>query len=111
MSANNAGFPNGFEDITPASVYLPSLSTTSTAAFPIDFENYAVTSRFACAYYTDQTIWVNALWVISIIPQSNSVVNLTQSYLGIYLSSSAPPGSYVTGVSSSEVPTPCPVPG
>ncbi|ADN50426.1 hypothetical protein Vdis_1037 [Vulcanisaeta distributa DSM 14429] len=105
-SGSYATFPNAFEDISPASIYLPSLSTESYAAFPVDFENNAVTSWVYCAYYTYQTIWVNAWWVIDVVPSSSSTVDLsiTAAYWNL---ANAPPGSYVSGVSSGIVYTPC----
>ena len=103
VGGSNVGFPNAFEDITPAMTIFSSLSTTSVAAFPIDFENYAVTSQVpygSCYYYTDQTIWVNAEWYIVVVPQSSNTVSLTSTSITL-IPGNAPFGSYVTGVSSS----------
>ena len=105
-TGSNTGFPNAFEDITPAMTIFSSLSTTSTAAFPIDFENYAITSRMFCDYFTYQTIWVNAEWYIVVVPQSSNTVSLTSTSITL-IPGNAPTGSYVTGVSSGKVYTPC----
>ena len=97
-TGSDVNFLNAFEDITPAMTVLSSLSTTSTAAFPIDFENYAITKTGLC-YYDHEIIWINAEWYIVIVPQSSSTVSLTQSSLTI-IPGNAPSGSYVSGVSS-----------
>ncbi len=105
-TGSNTGFPSAFEDITPAMTIFSSLSTASIAAFPIDFENYAITSRMYCDYFTYQTIWVNAEWYIVVVPQSSNTVSLASTSITL-IPGNAPTGSYVTGVSSGKVYTPC----
>lgn len=107
-SVNQEGFPNSFEDITPANIFLPNFnpSQSYSAIFNVDFENYAVTAQYICAYYTTETIWTNVGWNINVAPQSATTSNVTQTYPGIYLQ--VPSGSpYVSGVTSSWVLTPC----
>ena len=113
-SGSNAYFPNAFEDVSPATIYIPSLPTESFAAFPIDFENYAVTSQELCSYYayqtiTYQTIWVKAWWVIDVIPSSSSTVNLP-SMVTTWTSINTPSNSYVSGVSLEAIYVQCLVP-
>ncbi|GGP20134.1 hypothetical protein GCM10007981_06980 [Thermocladium modestius] len=110
-SANQQDFPNSFEDVTPAGIYLSNFNPSQQylAFFNVDFENYAVTASYICDYYAYQTIWTDAQWQISITPQSSTTASITGG-TGIYLSPNAPPGSYVSGMSSGVAYTPCPAP-
>ncbi|MGC9135902.1 hypothetical protein [Caldivirga sp.] len=104
-----AGFPNAFEDIAPPGIFLPNFNPSQSyyVVFNVDFENYAVTAHVFCRYLTTETIWADAEWNINVVPQSTTTANVTQTYPSIYLQ--VPYGSpYVSGVSSSLVPTPCP---
>ena len=58
-TGGDAGFPNAFEDITPAMRIFSSFSTTRTAGFPMDFENYEIT-KAGLFFYAFWTFWVNA---------------------------------------------------
>ncbi|WP_264890749.1 hypothetical protein [Vulcanisaeta souniana] len=101
--ANQRDFPNSFEDLTPANIYLSSLTSQNTAVFNVDFENNVVTAQYPCAYEVYQTIWADIKWVVIVTPQSSTAASISgQSY--IYGS----PYSYVTGVTSYAVPIICP---
>ncbi|WP_243675865.1 hypothetical protein [Vulcanisaeta distributa] len=54
-----------------------------------------------------QTVWAQTTWEVIVIPQSSSTASIN-GYIGYYQSSSAPPNSYVTGVTSYMVPITCP---
>ncbi len=104
--ADQKNFPSSFEDITPANIYLSSLASNNVAEFNVDFENYAITASYTCLYYTTETIWIDTQWIVNVEPQSSTTANVT-GYGGLYSSLQSPPGSYVTGVTSSEIPWIC----
>ncbi len=105
--ANGAAFPNSFEDITPANVFMPNLSSSYIyAQFNVDFENSVVTAQYPCAFEIYQTIWVDTTWDIVVVPQSSGTVSLSQSSL-LLNSANAPPGTYITGITSYYVPIIC----
>ncbi|WP_054844759.1 hypothetical protein [Vulcanisaeta souniana] len=66
--ANQRDFPNSFEDLTPANIYLSSLTSQNTAVFNVDFENNVVTAQYPCAYEVYQTIWADIKWVVIVTP-------------------------------------------
>ncbi|WP_245522484.1 hypothetical protein [Vulcanisaeta distributa] len=103
--ANGAIFPNSFEDISPASVFMPNLSF-SIAQFNVDFENSVITAQYPCAYEIYQIIWVDTTWDIVVVPQSGGTVSLSQSSL-LLNSANAPPGTYITGITSYYMPIIC----
>ncbi|WP_460173598.1 hypothetical protein [Vulcanisaeta sp. JCM 14467] len=104
--ANDQGFTNAFEDITPAGVFIRNMSSPSIAMFRVDFENTVVTAQYPCAYEVLQTIWVDVTWNIIVIPKSSTTVTLSQSSVGLSITN-APPNTYVTGVTSYIVPILC----
>lgn len=105
--ANGAAFPNSFEDISPANVYIPNLSSSYIyAQFNVDFENSVVTVQYPCAYEIYQIIWVDTTWDIVVVPQSSGTVSLSQSSL-LLNNANAPPGTYITGITSYYVPIIC----
>ena len=104
--ANDQGFTNAFEDITPAGVFIRNMSSPSIAMFRVDFENTVVTAQYPCAYEVLQTIWVDVTWNIIIIPKSSTTVTLSQSSVRLSITN-APPNTYVTGVTSYVVPILC----
>lgn len=105
--ANDKGFPNSFEDIAPANVFMPILSSQSAAAFNVDFENNVLTAQIPCAFDVFQTIWVDTTWDVVVVPQSSSTVSLSQSNL-LLNNVNAPPNTYITGITSYITPNFCP---
>ncbi len=108
QSADNEGFPNSFQDITPAGVFLPNFPSSSpdVAVFNVDLGNTAVTaveSQYPCLYDVYQYLWVKATWSINVIPQSSSTVSLTASTISV----NTPLNTYITGITSYTIPVTC----
>ncbi|WP_245522501.1 hypothetical protein [Vulcanisaeta distributa] len=103
--ANQRDFPNSFEDLTPANMYLSGLTSQSMAVFNVDFENNVVTAQYPCAYEVHQTTWADIEWVVIVTPQSSTIANISGKP---YIYSQSPPYSYVTGTTTYAVPIICP---
>ena len=95
-SAKQQLFSNGFEDTTPANMFMQSLSSPNIAMFNVDFENRVVTAWFLCSYKVTQVTWARVTWVIITIPQASTEVIMPKLTVG----SNAPPESYINGVVS-----------
>jgi hypothetical protein len=101
-------YANGFVDNSPASIAMFENQTSPyTAYLPIYFENYVVTSRTYSLFQehcilpttTTQTIWVDTYFYFYVQLGSSNVANVVSSPHFIP-SSSTPPNSYITGISS-----------
>ena len=102
QSGDGVGFPNAFEDITPAGVFI-SNSSFNVAVLNINFKNTVVTTLYPCAYETIQIIWVQITWSIIVITRSSTTISLPT----LPISANTPPNTYVSKVTSYTVPILC----